>query len=197
MLRLRCRIKIKHKGEILMSIVNDTSFSFNKQFKFNFNGGELSSDDGLFLLKEFAHRIGFEKVIRDNFQTNDSAVFRFHTDDKNLMQRIYQIIVGYFNDNDADELTKDPAFCAVLCKDTLASQPTMSLFFIRMNEDSFSSSRRFFISCAGRSTGPGHRKTFSYIWIPHSCRLTPIRRGKVLTTITGATDVIRCYAITA
>ena len=49
-----------------MSIVNDTSFSFNKQFKYNFNGGELSSDGGLFLLKEFANRIGFEKVIRDN-----------------------------------------------------------------------------------------------------------------------------------
>ena len=47
---------------------------FNKQFKFNFNGSELSSDGGLFLLKEFAHRIGFEKIIRDNFQTNDSAV---------------------------------------------------------------------------------------------------------------------------
>ena len=96
MLRLRCRIKIKHKGEIPMSIVNDTSFSFNKQFKFNFNGGELSSDGGLFLLKEFAHRIGFEKIIRDNFQTNDSAAFRFHTDDKNLMQRIFQILAGYF-----------------------------------------------------------------------------------------------------
>ena len=51
-----------------MSIVNDTSFSFNKQFKYNFNGGELSSDGGLFLLKEFANRIGFEKVIRDKFQ---------------------------------------------------------------------------------------------------------------------------------
>ena len=59
-----------------MSIVNDTSFSFNKQFKYNFNGGELSSDGGLFLLKEFASRIGFEKVIRDNFQTNDPAVHK-------------------------------------------------------------------------------------------------------------------------
>ena len=85
-----------------MSIVNDTPFSFNKQFKCNFDGGELSSDGGLFLLKEFAHRIGFEKVIRDYFRTNDTASFRFHTDEKNLMQRIYQILAGYFNDNDAD-----------------------------------------------------------------------------------------------
>ena len=51
-----------------MSIVNDTSFSFNKQFKYNFNGGELSSAGGLFLLKEFANRLGFAQDIRDNFQ---------------------------------------------------------------------------------------------------------------------------------
>ena len=119
-----------------MSILNDTSFSFNKQLKYNFDGGELSSDGGLFLLKEFAHRIGFEKIIRDNFQTNDSAAFRFHTDDKNLMQRIFQLLAGYFNDNDADELTTDPVFCAVLGKDALASQPTMSRFFNRLDEDS-------------------------------------------------------------
>ena len=41
MLRFRCQIQTKHKGEILMSIVKDTSFSFNKQFRFNFDGGEL------------------------------------------------------------------------------------------------------------------------------------------------------------
>ena len=46
-----------------MSIVNDTFFSLNKQFKLNFDGSELSSDGSLFLLKEFAHRIGFEKIM--------------------------------------------------------------------------------------------------------------------------------------
>ncbi len=119
-----------------MSIVKDTSFSFNKQFKFNFNGGELSSDGGLFLLKEFAHHIGFEKIIRELFHTNDTASFRHHTDDQLLMQRIFQILAGYFNDNDADELVSDPVFCAVLNKDSLASQPTMSRFFNRLDEDS-------------------------------------------------------------
>ena len=33
MLRLRCRIKIKHEGEILVSIVKDSAFSFNNQFR--------------------------------------------------------------------------------------------------------------------------------------------------------------------
>ena len=60
----------------------------------------------------------------------------FHTDEKNIMRRIYQILAGYFNDNDADELTKDPVFCTVLGKDALASQPTMSRFFNRLDENS-------------------------------------------------------------
>ena len=127
-----------------MSIVKDTSFSFNKQFRFYFDGGELSSDGGLFLLKEFAHRIGFEKIIHDLFHTNDKASFRYHTDDQVLMQRIFQIIAGYFNDNDADELTADPVFCAVLGKDSLASQPTMSRFFNRMDQDSLSQFEQIF-----------------------------------------------------
>lgn len=127
-----------------MSIVKDTSFSFNKQFRFNFNGGELSSDGGLFLLKEFMHRIGFEKVIRELFHTNDAASFRYHTDDQILMQRIFQIIAGYFNDNDADELAADPVFCAVLDKVSLASQPTMSRFFNRMDEESLSQFEQIF-----------------------------------------------------
>ena len=33
MLRLRCRVKIKHEEEILVSIVKDSAFSFNNQFR--------------------------------------------------------------------------------------------------------------------------------------------------------------------
>ena len=45
------------------------------------------------------------------------------------------IIAGYFEDDDADELTNDPVFKSVLEKDALASQPTVSRFFNRMDED--------------------------------------------------------------
>ena len=48
---------------------------------------------------------------------------------------IYQILARYFNDNDADELTNDPVMNAILDKDGLASQPTLSRFFNRMDED--------------------------------------------------------------
>lgn len=48
---------------------------------------------------------------------------------------IYMIIAGYFEDDASDELTNDPVFKAVLNKDALVSQPTVSRFFNRMDED--------------------------------------------------------------
>ena len=45
------------------------------------------------------------------------------------------IIAGYFEDDASDELTNDPVFKSVLEKDALASQPTVSRFFNRMDED--------------------------------------------------------------
>ena len=37
-----------------MDILNTISLESNKQIKINFNGGDLSSDGGLLLIKEFA-----------------------------------------------------------------------------------------------------------------------------------------------
>lgn len=50
------------------------------------------------------------------------------------MQKIYQIIAAYFQDDDADELTHDPVFNTILCKNELASQPTMSRFINRCDD---------------------------------------------------------------
>lgn len=118
-----------------MPILNDKQLEYNSRIKINFDGGDLSSDTGLLLIKEFINKIGFEKIVKKIFQTNDSATFRFHTDDKNLLQEIYQTIAGYFQDDDADELTDDPVFNSILNKNSLASQPTLSRFFNRMDND--------------------------------------------------------------
>ncbi len=117
-----------------MDILNTFTLKSNRQIKINFDGGDLSSDAGLLLIKEFAAKIGFTKLIKKKFKTNDTSV-RFHKDDENLMQMIYQIISAYFEDNCADELTLDPVFNAILEKNSLASQPTLSRFFNRMDED--------------------------------------------------------------
>ena len=118
-----------------MSIVNTLSLKSNRQIKINFDGGDLSSDAGLLLIKEFVSKIGIDKLFKREFKTNDSATFRYHTDKDNLLQMIYMIIAGYFEDDSSDELTNDPVFKAVLDKNALASQPTVSRFFDRMNED--------------------------------------------------------------
>ena len=106
-----------------MSIVNTLSLESNRKIKINFDGGDLSSDAGLLLIKEFVSKLGIDKLFSQSFKTNDSALFRYHTDKENLLQMIYMIIAGYFEDDASDELTNDPVFKAVLNKDTLASVP--------------------------------------------------------------------------
>lgn len=112
-----------------MSIVNNLSLESNRQIKINFDGGDLSSDAGLLLIKEFVSKLGIDKLLGKAFKTNDPALFRYHTDQKNLLQMIYMIIAGYFEDDASDELTNDPVFKSVLEKDALASQPTVSRAF--------------------------------------------------------------------
>jgi len=123
------------KGSPLMSILNTISLESNKKIKINFNGGNLSSDGGLLLIKEFAAKVGLIKLVKKLFKTNDHTNSRIHTDSDNLMQMLYQIIAAYFEDDCADGLTNDPVLTSILEKEALASQPTLSRFWNRMDND--------------------------------------------------------------
>lgn len=117
-----------------MSSINHRILKNNHNIDVNFEGGNLSSDSGLLLIHEFIHQLGFDNVIKKLFQTNDHALFRIHTDFANFMQMLYQIIAGYFVDDRSDSLRNEPVFTACLDKPALASQPTISRFFNRMDE---------------------------------------------------------------
>lgn len=93
-----------------MPSINDTTLESNKNFRLNFDGGDLSSDAGLLLLNEFICKMGFGRILGMMFQTYDTAKRRWHTDEQNLMQMILQIFAAYFTDDCADELTKDQVF---------------------------------------------------------------------------------------
>ena len=54
-----------------MAILDTIGLESNKLFKINFNGGDLSSDSGLLLIREFAAKIGFIRLINKFFKTND------------------------------------------------------------------------------------------------------------------------------
>ena len=118
-----------------MHSIKEIQLLCNKQFIINFDGGELSSDGGLLMIKEFLHTLGFEKLLKNSFKTNDTSHVRIHKDDENLLQMIYQILGTYYEDNCADDLRHDPVLSAVLGKKALASQPTLSRFFNRMDDD--------------------------------------------------------------
>ena len=118
-----------------MNCLHTFTLESNRQIKINFDRGDFSSDAGLLRFKEFLHKIGAVKLINRLFKTNDTACFRIHKDDANLIQVIYQIISAYFFNDCADELTNEPVMTAILDKDTLASHPTLSRFFNRMNKD--------------------------------------------------------------
>ena len=117
-----------------MAIVNVTALESNKNFKISFDGGNLSSDGGLLLMKEFMHKFGIPALLREKFKTTDKSFARKHKDADNLLQIICQILGAYFTDDTADALNNDPVFTSVLEKDTLASQPTLSRFYNRLDE---------------------------------------------------------------
>ena len=79
--------------------LNDTALESNKYMKINFDGGDLSSDAGLLLIKEFVCKLGFDKILKSEFKTNDSAMFRIHKNHENLWQMVYQILGAYFEDD--------------------------------------------------------------------------------------------------
>jgi len=122
-----------NKGEALMRSLMDVQLESNSKIKINFDGGNLSSDGGLLLLNEFVSKMGFDEKLSRAIQTNDAASHRKHKDGENLLQVIYQLFAAYFEDDCADELTKDPVFTAILGKGALASQPTLSRFYNRMD----------------------------------------------------------------
>ena len=180
--------------ELSMTILTTTSLESNKRVKINFDGGDLSSDAGLLLIKEFAARVGLISLVKKTFKTNDTASFRFHVDTDNLMQIIYQIIAAYFEDDCADELTNEPVFTEILQKEVLASQPTLSRFWNRMDEDTL---HQFdLIDQAMRDTIYSIRHPDMMLFDLDSTLPTPtaLRKAKPSITITRHMGTIPCSA---
>lgn len=115
-----------------MNSIHEMQLESNRKIRIDFNGGDQSSDSGLFLLHEFAWKLGLTEMAQSDFKTTDKAV-RKHRDSENLIQTLMQIWSGYFQDDDADELSNEPVMKAILRKGRLASQPTMSRFYNRMD----------------------------------------------------------------
>jgi len=99
----------------------------------DFEGGSLTSDAGILLLREVEQQIGIVKALADIIDDPRDARYVKHTIMDMMMQRVGQIASGYEDANDCNELRDDPIFKMFAGRlpesdPALASQPTMSRF---------------------------------------------------------------------
>jgi len=109
-----------------------------KAVELDFDGGRLSSDAGVLLLKDIDDQLGLTRdlaaVLSD---PRDPRRVKFTRQDL-LTQRVFQIAAGYEDANDSNTLRDDPIFKLLLDRlpetgAPLASQPTMSRFENRVS----------------------------------------------------------------
>jgi hypothetical protein len=106
---------------------NQLGLSFQPKIVLDFNGGEITSDSGLLLLRQFDAQLALTKKLTGLCNDWRNPLFIEHHTHEMLCQRIYQIAAGYEDCNDADTLRNDPTFQTIVGKsDSLASQPTLS-----------------------------------------------------------------------
>ena len=103
------------------------TLSFQPKIVLDFNGGEISSDSGLLLLRQFDAQLALTKKLAGLLNDWRYQPFIEHHTHEMLCQRIYQIAAGYHDQNDADTLRSDATFQTIVARsDPLASQPTLS-----------------------------------------------------------------------
>ena len=116
-------------------MIHQEQLRFNKKIKFNFKGGDLTSDAGLLLIQEFMYHMKFPELLKQYFYLETDQAIRTHTNHDLCLQQIYQTIAGYHCADDADELRVDPLLTTLLDKPSLASQPTLSRFTHRLTKE--------------------------------------------------------------
>ena len=111
----------------------DFGILHRKPIEGRFDAGDISSDGGLMLLARMESELGLLQELSNCLTDTRQASKVVHTLDELLMQRVYQILGGYEDCNDADDLRHDPVL--KLCvgrlphsQSALASQPTLSRF---------------------------------------------------------------------
>jgi len=105
------------------------NFSFDKNIVADFEGGEISSDGGLLLLREFDKKISFLQGLNNCIHDPRNEFLIIHEQEEMLRQRLFQIALGYEDADDSDLLRLDPLFQLTIKNrklvSELASQPTI------------------------------------------------------------------------
>lgn len=113
-------------------ITKQLNFPFirKRQVTVDFEGGEITSDSGLLLIRQADNALGLIAGMSERIVDSRDSRYTDHNLETLLRQRTYQIVAGYEDCNDADVVRRDPALkaaCGRLLSDNdLGSQPTLS-----------------------------------------------------------------------
>lgn len=122
------------KGVLSMATLQEKRINFNPKLTVSNTGGNLSTDAGLILVKEFMDSLGFLELAKSFLQIKDDRTYWRHDNISLLEQLLFQLISGYAADSSAKLLKEDPIFQLILNKETAASQPSLSRFWDRIDE---------------------------------------------------------------
>lgn len=116
---------------MIQSVVSQLSFSFHGQraIRADFSGGRLTTDAGLLPLRAFDERQRYTSGLAACFADRRAAERIEHPVLELLRYRLYAIVAGYEDCNDASLLRNDPMFQMIADRDweqALGSQPTLS-----------------------------------------------------------------------
>ena len=94
-----------------------------------FDGGDVSSDGGLLLLRQVEQRLGLLKAVAKVLPDPRDPALVEHTTEQLLRQRVFGLCQGYEDLNDHDRLRDDLALQTAVGKDRpAASSPTLCRF---------------------------------------------------------------------
>jgi len=85
----------------------------------DFNGGDITSDGGVVLLREVEEAKGIIKSFSNCFKDSRDQRYVEHPLEDLLAQRIYALCLGYEDVNDHDELRNDPCFAVAVGKNEI------------------------------------------------------------------------------
>ena len=98
----------------------------SRKLEINFNGGDISSDGGVLLLREADKKLGLTAELAKIFPDRRNQDLITHTVENMIRQRVYSIALGYEDLNDHNELRRCLAMQSAIGTDeVMASSPTL------------------------------------------------------------------------
>ena len=86
-----------------------------KKVTADFTGGEVTSDVGVLVMRETADKIEIIEQLTEAIHDKRHQSYVKHEITELIMQRIFQIICGYEDANDANDLRIDPGLEILYC----------------------------------------------------------------------------------